>query len=289
MRQDCFWNLLKSLNSIGQGRMRTQVQELPDTCFRKTNEMQHHGQKGILSMKTKAKQKCSPVVAQNLTMVRRSSVWSVLLEKEKIDIIVSWWLSSPMSVDKFFINANFSWSCRVAILITPPPLLPSSPCFFSVKISLRCPSGSCWRNHCKCIIETTTKQITCTVLALRLNMTHSQWWSCRLTTRTKVLFIVHLDPRARNIGNSTANYINLFIWEQIIDFFKYERRTHNVQMSSADKDIKTTTGTAACPQPLLRRRLQHTFTQHGQEQVYTAERVINCNCNQQLEDRTWWS
>jgi hypothetical protein len=67
-------NLLKSLDSIGQGRMRTQVQELPDTCFRKTNEMQHHGQKGNLSMKTKAKQKCSPVVAQNLTMVRRSSV-----------------------------------------------------------------------------------------------------------------------------------------------------------------------------------------------------------------------
>ena len=58
------------------------------------------------------------------------------------------------------------------------------------------------------------------------NLTHCQWWSCRCTTRTKVLFIVHLDPRARNIGDSTANNINLFIWEQSVDLFKNKRHTH---------------------------------------------------------------
>ena len=152
MRQDCFWTCWRAWTASGRDGCAHRFKNCLIPVSERRMRCSIMGKKEFLSMKTKAKQKCSPVVAQNLTMKRRSSVWSVLLEKEKIDIIVSWGLPSPMSVDKFFINANFSWSCRVAILITPPPLLPSSPCFFSVKISLRCPSGSCWRNHCKCII-----------------------------------------------------------------------------------------------------------------------------------------
>ena len=76
-------------------------------------------------------------MAQNFAMMRRSSVWRVLFENENIDSCISDLLFSPISGTRLFKNANFSCKCRMAMFMTPPPLLPSAPSFLSEYMSLR--------------------------------------------------------------------------------------------------------------------------------------------------------
>ncbi len=153
------------------------------------------------------KSKSSPVVATYSAIIRRSSVCRVLFEKEKIEICTSS-VSLLLNVRcKFFKNVAFSSCFWIEMLMTPPPLLPSSPCFFSAKISLRCPSGSCWRNHCAGV----KKKDAAACNEVRCKRTYTQCRRYSLVSPCKVIFVVQFDPIARNVGDSTAMHVKLFM------------------------------------------------------------------------------
>jgi hypothetical protein len=135
-------HLLKGEDSVGERRVRAQFQELPGACINNSRQQQKRHCWELEEMIWKMSM-TTPVVATYPAKIRRSSVCRVLFEKENIEICMSESLLAPELGNKFFKNEVFSCCFCMAMLMTPPPLLPSSPGFLSAKMSFRCPSGSC--------------------------------------------------------------------------------------------------------------------------------------------------